>query len=169
MSIKFQCEHCRKQVNAPDAAAGKRGKCPYCGQSSYIPMPVSEDDLIPLAPLDEDDERRREAMVHDLFEMEQDLLAERKDTASTAPPLEHRPDLSQEELHHFVVNYCLDIFSGKVEGADIQARQLRKFGKVGVQAVDDFITGAILEPVLDGIPSGLLNGFLKQLRKDVSS
>ena len=169
MSISFQCEHCRKQVNAPDDAGGKRGKCPYCGQSNYIPTPVSEDDIIPLAPIDEADERHREEVVHELFEMEQDLLDERKDTASKTPPLEHREDVSQEELHHFVVNYCLDMAASKLERANMHAQQLKKFGKVGVQAVDDFITGSTLEPALDSIPSRLLNGFLKQLRKEVAS
>ena len=54
MTVKFRCEKCHKTVEAPDSAAGKRGKCPYCGAMSYIPSPDVEE--IPLAPIDESDE-----------------------------------------------------------------------------------------------------------------
>ena len=44
MPITFRCEGCQKDVTAPDAAAGKRGRCPFCGHLNAIPHLVDEDD-----------------------------------------------------------------------------------------------------------------------------
>jgi len=165
MSIKFTCEHCRKQVKASDSAAGKRGKCPYCGQTSYIPAPVSEGDVLPLAPVDEGEERRRQEEIKRLREKERDLIAE---TGGPAPvPLEFREDLTSEDLHHFVVNYCLDMARGKLDRAAVHAAKLKEFGDLGRQAVEDFLTGGASEPALKEIPKPVLEGFLKQMQQEV--
>jgi len=37
MTIKFHCEHCRRLVQAPDSAGGRRGTCPHCQGSNFIP------------------------------------------------------------------------------------------------------------------------------------
>lgn len=41
MVIKARCL-CGKAINAPDSAAGKRGKCPECGKPIRIPVPEPE-------------------------------------------------------------------------------------------------------------------------------
>lgn len=43
MSIKIQCEHCQSSLTVNDKMAGKRGKCPKCGE--VISIPAAEDDL----------------------------------------------------------------------------------------------------------------------------
>ena len=162
MSITFRCEHCHKQVEAPDNAAGKRGKCPHCGRSSYIPSPVSEDDVLPLAPIDEEEERRIKAEKEKLLRQERALYSE---TSQEPPiPLEDRPDIGSEDVQHLVVNYCLDMAGGKLERAETYVGELARFGAAGLQAVDDFITGKAIEPALDSVPTRVLQGFLKQLR-----
>jgi phage FluMu protein Com/ribosomal protein S20 len=50
MPIQFRCSHCNKRVQAPDAAAGKKAKCPVCGE--LIEVPAEEPDDDPLAGLD---------------------------------------------------------------------------------------------------------------------
>ncbi|MEX2176278.1 MAG: YIP1 family protein [Pirellulaceae bacterium] len=40
MPIEFPCPTCHQQVRTPDAAAGKKGKCPTCGTVVIIPAPV---------------------------------------------------------------------------------------------------------------------------------
>lgn len=161
MSIKFNCEHCHREVNAPDQAAGKRGKCPYCGHSTYIPTPVSDDDLLDLAPIDEEDERRRKAEIEALRQAEHDLIAEKR--ASDEPPLEQRENIQSEDLHHFVVNYCLDMAAGKLDRARLHAEKLKSFGPTGRQAIRDFQSGKATEEALDDIPKPVLLGFLKEL------
>jgi hypothetical protein len=162
MSITFRCENCRKDVQAPESATGKRGKCPFCGHSGYIPAPVSDDDLLPLAPVDEEEERRRQQEVHQLFEQERDLIAQTG--SKPEAPLDQREDVKTEDLHHFVVNYCLDMSVSKLPQADKQVIELRKQGPLGRQAVEDFVTGKTLEPALAKIPARLLQAFLMQLR-----
>ena len=162
MTITFRCEHCRKTVEAPDAAASKRGRCPYCGKSNFIPAPVKEDELLDLAPIDEAEERRRQEQVHKLMEQEMDLLSEKKQ--DDTPPLEHREQVASQDLHHFVVNYCLDLHSGQLQRAQMHVQKLRQFGDAGSQAVEDFISQKVLEPAMDTIPVRLQQGFLTQLR-----
>jgi hypothetical protein len=165
MSITFQCEHCHKEVKAPDTAAGKRGKCPHCQQSCYIPAPVSDDELYDVAPLDEDGERQREEELHRIREQEKELLAADKDAPSE--PLEQRDDVAAEDLHHLVVNYCLALAGSKLPQAGDHAKKLRSFGAEGVQAVNDFLSGGATEPALDNIPAPVREGFLKQLREQL--
>lgn len=162
MAIKFECEHCRKEVKAPDEAGGRRGKCPFCGLSNYIPSPVSEDELLQLAPLDESEEQARQREVRALINQERNILAEIG--GQPTPPLDQREEITAEELHHLVVNYCLDVFNGNLPRADLHVVELRKFGATGYQAVGDFQDGKAIEPALNVIPTRVLQGFLGQLR-----
>jgi transcription elongation factor Elf1 len=43
--LRFQCPHCNKAVTVAAAHAGKRGKCPGCGQALQIPSPDAELDF----------------------------------------------------------------------------------------------------------------------------
>jgi len=166
MAITFRCQRCHKQISAPDSAGGKRGKCPYCGHSTYIPAPVSDEDVLDLAPIDEEAERERQATVARLRARERELIAE---TGGAEPvPLEHRDDLSSADLYHFVVNYCLDMAAGNLDRAATHAAELKKFEKPGIEAVKDFQSGGVSEPALGGIPAPVVQGFLKQLAEELT-
>jgi hypothetical protein len=165
MSITFNCERCHKEVKAPDNAAGKRGKCPFCGESTYVPMPVSEDELLPLAPIDEEEERRRKLETQALLKQAKELLSESGE--GTSVPLDQKEDISSEDLHHFVVNFCIDMADGKLDRAQTQVPQLKKHGQTGLQAIDDFASGRVLEAALDRIPGRVLQGLLADLRDRV--
>ena len=165
MSITFRCEHCHMDIKAPPEAAGRRGKCPHCGQSTYIPAPVKEEDILPLAPLDEQEERNRQKQYQSLLEIERDLLAEMDN--EPAEPLESKKSVSADELYHFVVNYCMDMANGKLERAAQHAQQMKKFGFTAHQAVEDFQTGKALEPALDVLPTKVLHGYLAELKKQL--
>ena len=41
--IRTRCPHCQEPVKAPDALAGKKGRCPECG--GVIPLPADKSDL----------------------------------------------------------------------------------------------------------------------------
>ena len=58
MSIELHCDHCGQRIRAPAEAGGRWGDCPQCGQKVYIPTPADEREEIPLAPVDEAEERR---------------------------------------------------------------------------------------------------------------
>ena len=163
MSIKFRCEACHKTVKAPDDAAGKRGKCPYCEHSSYIPAPVAEGEEVSLAPLDDAEEQRRQQEIEQLVAQERDLIAE-TGNLDAAAPLEHREDLASEDLHHFVINYCLYMTNGKLDQAAAEVERLRPFKHMGLDAIGDFLAGKAAEPALESIPAPVLKGFLKELQ-----
>ncbi|MBX3412735.1 MAG: biopolymer transporter ExbD [Pirellulales bacterium] len=38
MTIRFHCAHCNKRLKVDDGLAGRRGKCPRCGQSIEVPQ-----------------------------------------------------------------------------------------------------------------------------------
>ena len=37
MPIQMNCASCGKTLSAPDTAAGKKAKCPSCGQIMVVP------------------------------------------------------------------------------------------------------------------------------------
>jgi len=163
MTITFRCEHCHKDVRAPGEAAGRRGKCPHCGQTSYIPAPTAEEDLIDLAPIDEDEECRHQEEVAELMAKEHDLIAETG--GPQGPPLDQIEDLKPEDLYHFVVNSCLDMAADNLERVELHIAELRKFPVLARQAVDDFATERATEPALKVIPRRALRKLLAQLRE----
>jgi hypothetical protein len=171
MPITFRCQACHRDVTAPDAAAGRRGKCPFCGQMNDVPLPApqppeEDEDLIPLAPLDEEEEQQALRERRALYEQESALLDEGGPETNPVP-LEEREELDAEELYHFVVNFCLEMAEGKLQQAAQQALQLKRFAPMGIQAVDDFASGRATEPALDRIPRPVLQAFLKDLRERV--
>jgi len=170
MTITFNCEHCQKEVKAPDEAAGKRGKCPFCGQSMEVPnpqpQPAEDEDIIPMAPLDEEEERQRQREIDELLKQEHDLIAQ--SGGGPEVPIEQKENLSSVDLHHFVVNYCLDMASGKLDRAKVQAASLKKYGITGIRAVEDFTSGKATEQALASIQPKVLKGFLAQLRGEIT-
>lgn len=164
MTITFRCEGCEKTVEAPDSAAGSRGKCPYCGHSSYIATPMSDEDAIPFSDGDAED-TDTSAETQKLIALDRQLLQ----AASGAPPvpLDQKEDLTSDDLHHLVVNYCTDVFNGNLERAEVAVGQLRNFKHTAIQAVDDFQSGRSEEPHLKAIPPKVLQGFLTELKKSI--
>jgi len=161
MTLTFKCEHCHKKVSAPDSVGGKRGKCPFCKKSTYIPIPVSDDEILDLAPLDDEEELNRRKLESELWAQERDLIAATGGADNV--PLEEREDLSSEDLHHFVINYCIDMAAGNLERAHKHADDLKRFGKLGAEAVKYFQIVQGAEPALANIPQPVVQGFLKDL------
>ncbi len=160
MTITFKCEHCGKKIEALDSLGGQRGKCPYCKQSNYIPTSVTDDDLIPFAPEYAESEQRS----RDEQSQERILIAAMDTVEGMDVPLEHRDEVSAEDLYHLVVNYCLDLSGSKLEQAEDHLARLQRFPHSAATAVEDFISGKAIEPALDGIPAKLLQSFLIRLR-----
>ena len=161
MTLTFKCEHCHKKVSAPDSVGGKRGKCPFCKESTYIPIPVSDDDILDMAPLDDEEELSRRKLESELWAQDRDLIAH--SGGGDPVPLREREDLSSDDLHHFVINYCLDMAAGNLDRAHKHADALKEFGKPGVEAVKYFQIVQGNEPALANIPPPVVQGFLKDL------
>jgi DNA-directed RNA polymerase subunit RPC12/RpoP len=52
MPIPVTCDGCGARFKAPDAAAGKKGKCPKCGGRIIVPAPAPA--AVEAAPMDDD-------------------------------------------------------------------------------------------------------------------
>jgi len=77
MGISFHCEHCGKKIEAPDTAGGKWGKCPACHNKVYVPANNPPDDMLQLAPIDTEEERRRKKMVAEVDRLREKILNEK--------------------------------------------------------------------------------------------
>lgn len=165
MTISFSCEHCGKRVEAPEEAGGRRGRCPYCKNSCYIPSPVREEELIDFAPEDAEEERRSRQEAEALRRQDRALIAESGDRSESAPePIEQRETLKPEDLHPLIINYVLDLSQSQLERAQKHLGELKKVKRMARGEVDRFLTGDVLEPALDAVPSKLCQGFLNQLK-----
>lgn len=166
MSITFECGNCQKTIKAPDEAGGKRGKCPYCGNSVFVPSPaVQEEEEILLAPLDEEEEQRRKKVTEELLQYEKTFYS--GEDSAPPIPLEHRDNLTSADFHHFVVNYCLDMNHSNLERAEMHVQKMKPFRQLALAAVDEFLTGKVHEPALDPIGKQIVAGFLRALKRDL--
>jgi hypothetical protein len=95
MAIKFNCEKCGRKVQAPDEAGGRRGQCPFCHDSIYIPAPPEQVEEIPLAPLPEDDLKREKEMQREANEYK--LLFDRESHKEIPEP-EDKPSTGEQPL-----------------------------------------------------------------------
>jgi transcription elongation factor Elf1 len=92
MPIAFNCEHCGKQIKAPDAAAGKNGVCPSCKGRCAVPMPKpADDDEIRVAPLDETDEERRKRLEDEDRRIRESIWGEREEPEDPNERFKKRP------------------------------------------------------------------------------
>ena len=98
MVIKFHCENCGHKVQSPDEHGGKRGKCPFCDQSIYIPAPPQENSEIPLAPLSDEDERIREMERRDAVRMRLELERMAEDKTPDTETKKPSPDEIRKRL-----------------------------------------------------------------------
>ena len=93
MPIEFHCSHCGHKVKAPDDAAGKRGKCPACKNSVYIPTPSEDLEPLTLAPLDTKEELLRKREEEKARQVVQQLRSDR-----TEPPPERNKPATPEPV-----------------------------------------------------------------------
>ena len=173
MSIEVHCPQCSRLIRAPDSAGGKRGKCPYCETSVYIPLPESEDEVIGLAPIDEEAERRdadarREALEYVAsVDKARDFKPDKG--GSAGPPAAESPvppgdvvDLAAE-----VESFILAMRDSRLEEAD---RVVKKLKSTGTRA-RDYVQGLMIDempPTIESVPPPLMQGFLKALLERLS-
>ncbi len=168
MSIELHCPHCGKLIRAPDEAGGKRGKCPYCGNSAYIPTPAADDSgEIGLAPIDEEDERheeelRRESIAYTTA-LDKEAVVD-ADDESAGDAGARQPEIPGEvidvagEVEHFI----LAMRDSKLDEAE---RAVAALKETGTRATD-YIQGLMVDempPQIENVPPPLMKGFLKTL------
>ena len=169
MPIEFHCEHCGTLVKAPDNAGGKHGKCPSCHQSVYIPSPSVEIEPLDLAPEDATEERERERLFKESWELERRVMEERELPASAIEsPIPAAPEggmpPSAADVEGLLIDYARAMAEGDLEQADRLAREIRKDIEAADEAIQRIVSDDIPPDDLAQIPRPVLVGFFKQLQ-----
>lgn len=169
MPIEMHCPACRKLIRAPDEAAGKQGKCPYCGVAAYIPLPAADEE-IPLAPIDTEEEQRQRQLEEEARNLansirhdKEGLEASRRAGRSTpAAPAGEVVDIPTE-----VRRYVIAMRDSKLDQAErIVARLKREHNRA-----QDYVQGLLVDsmpPTVENIPPAVMNGFLKRLSHELA-
>ena len=169
MSIDIHCPQCEKLIRAPDNAGGKYGKCPYCETKVYIPA-LDEGGEIPLAPLDEEEERRERELIREsvryaaAFDKESDKLPpEGAAPRGGGGRQVHEPPPGEViDIGDEVEAYVMAMRDSKLDDAE---RVIRTLKSAGARAAD-YVEGLMLDPApppLGNVPKPLMMGFLKSL------
>jgi len=167
MNISFHCEHCGRKIEAQDSAGGKWGKCPACHNKIYVPAPEPEDQL-DLAPIDENEEKRKERLMAETYRITQDILSEQKVPEGSAADALF-PRLSDEELKKKIVNYLRQIADGKLNNAEPLGREIAASGKQSLDILDEIALSDMPDPKLSDIPQQVLSGLIRNLRERITS
>jgi hypothetical protein len=168
VSIELHCNSCGKLVRAPRDAAGRRGKCPACGNILYIPTPQEEIEELPLAPEDAADEARQAALEEERRRLDWVLAKERSaggDTSSSPPP-PPRASAGKDRINinDAVIGYLKAMTSSDLDGASRFLSLLRVRRDDTLAVVDRLAADQMTPPALGNIPMGVYQGFLKNLR-----
>lgn len=171
MAIEFHCDHCGKMVRTGDEHAGKRGKCPHCQNSVYIPMPSDQIEPLALSPVDETDERHRQELLDETRDLVQRIRSD-KDTlppeSAAAPP---RPApmgdarLTAANMESLVIQYAICMAKGKLSEAEELAGDIRTNLKAADEVIQRLTLDEVPPPQLADIPRPVLVRFFKDLRE----
>lgn len=165
MSIEIHCSQCNKLIKAPDNAGGKRGKCPYCSNSVYIPMPHDDDDVIGLAPIDEAEEQRaekeRRVAARYASEVAHGTDAGPDNTESSSPSSKDS-GTANINVEEEVENFLRAMGTSSLDDAEAAVTRLNRAGKNAKQHIKDQ-NAEDLAALVGGIPVPVVKGFLKTL------
>ncbi len=169
MAIEFHCHHCGHLVRTANEHAGRRGKCPHCHNSVYIPTPSEEIEPLPLAPLNEADEREKKRLEEESRRLARALLEDKTElppeSASRAPAAQPLGDVRLPgDMEVLVTEYVLAMAEGRLAEAEDLALEIRMDMKRAEEYIQRLSIDQIPPQRLAKIPRPVLLGFLKQLR-----
>jgi hypothetical protein len=172
MGISFHCEYCGKKIEAPDTAGGKWGKCPACRNKVYVPANNPPDDMLRLAPIDTEEERRRKKMAAEVDRLREKILDE-KDIPEEGVVPNNQPaapepgDLSNAELTTFIISYLRQMADGELDLAEQTAKTILSNGQNAIRPLEKIALSEIPEPEIADIPQQVLSGLIKSLRNRI--
>ena len=170
--IEVRCEHCNHMIKAPKTAAGKRGKCPHCKSSVYVPTPQGELEEIPLAPLEETDASRADsefkAVEAELRRQREAPAGEKKSRPLSGKPVGKRASAATKvNLNDAIVEYLLAMGDSKLQRADQLLQMLRSDADAAKSKVQQLLVDTLKPSKLVDMPSGLYQGLLRKLQTEL--
>lgn len=173
-SIRVNCPNCEKTIKAPRAAAGKRGKCPYCHTAIYVPTPRDEIEEIPLAPIEGGNEER---LRREALDLEAALSRERESPAGGAQSAAG-PDAAGESanvappttsVQDAIVDYLVAMQSSSLRAAADIVQHLKRSRHQAKSKIQQLLVDTVPPPRVSGMPQGLYRGFLQKLLEQLES
>ncbi len=165
--MEFHCNHCGAKIRAPEEAAGKWGNCPRCSQKVYVPALGPEPEEIPLAPIDENEERRaRRQREHDR-EIEAHVLdgtaqAEEEPSASQEGEEAAGPS-GRDPLRELLARYVRGMSTGRLADCDSIVAALVGKRKPVAAAIESIMAEPLPTREFGDLPGPVVAGYLKQL------
>lgn len=170
MPIEFHCDHCGKKVRCENEAAGKRGRCPFCKQSVYIPTPSEDIEPIDLAPLNEAEEKKRASLLKETSEVSSKILRDNRSTpeVSAVPKIGSSSGdslaMPKSDMETMVIEYVNCMAKGDLAAAEDLAKEIRKDSEAADEVVQRISMDDMPPAKLVSIPRPVLMGFFKRLR-----
>ena len=170
MSIELHCPKCGKLIRAPDNAGGRHGKCPYCKESVYVPLPPDDSEEIGLAPVDDEalqraaELKRESARYVAAVDHDTDVSPDTGGADDPSPDGDGPPGLRGEviDIDAEVESYIVAMRDSKLDQADAAANRLKTTGQDARGYIQRLMEGqSPLE--VEGVPPPVVKGFLKAL------
>ena len=171
MAIEFHCSKCEKLIRAPDTSGGRRGKCPYCKESVYIPTPPEEHEEIPLAPVDVQEEERDRRLREESARFAAALDREEPAKYDVGAPVaggEGAPALPRDleiDVADVVRDYLAAMVASEMERAEDTVRQLKAHAAQAKKHVQQMMVDELPPADMGDIPVAVYKGFLRTLLK----
>jgi len=163
MAIVFHCEHCGKEIKAPDSAGGKWGKCPTCQHKLYVPSPDAGEEL-KLAPEDNRDLEREKQLMAETYRLTQEILKEKEIPDGPRVPTGAVYEMSEQELKKNIITYIKQMEDGELEEAERTAALISPHKTRVTEILDRIALSEIPEPELSDIAPQVLSGLIRTLR-----
>jgi len=171
MSIFVHCDSCGKNIDAPDSASGKKAKCPNCGGQINIPS-LKDDDELKLAPLDYEEEARRNQLLVETTRLRENILKEtnipeEQVQAEQTSSEEPTPTLNDKDLNEAIVTYLRLMADGELDKAEHSAAYIIPAGQKAKDLLEQIALAEIPSERLANIPQQVLAGLIKNLRNKI--
>ncbi len=167
--IRVTCEHCNHAIKAPREAAGRRGKCPHCHNSVYIPTPESELDEMPLELEDEQTHSAAQRLEREAAEVAAALRRETKEAPESAvtpqreAPAPRKTALDATEINDLIIRYLLAMQVSELERAEALTAKLKGAARQAKSKIQQMMVDSMRPEAVRSMPDGLYQGFLRKL------
>lgn len=168
MPIRLHCDHCGKEIKAPDDAGGKWGKCPACHNRVYVPLPATGDDELKVSPLDESEVQKQQQLMAETFRLTRDILEEQNAPETAAAPAGAAAEISEQQLTEHIVRYLRQMVDGRLDEAQRTAERIVPHRRKAMAILDQFARSDAPDPELEDIPKQVLSGLIRNLRTRIS-
>jgi len=166
--IQVTCEHCNHVIKAPRKAAGRRGKCPYCHNSIYVPTPSDELEEIPFSSANDEALAKADRLTKEALEVAANIRREKDETPKKAgptpdPPATAKPAPPVTDITRAICRYLQAMQVSELERAEGIAGELKGSARQVKSKIQQMMVDAMRPDEVRGIPDGLYQGFLRKL------